>query len=514
MKSVITTIIAITCASSPLVAVEQKSDILNFQNNDTIHGEFLGYNPNGLLIWKTPESTTPIEFDTKKIRKVVFKGGFGASVFSHSSLLTLSNGDTLPCKLESLDDKQATVTTDFAGKLTIQRKHIASIAINPLGSKLLYSGPFSKDDWEIPASAKSDDKAAEKKSAWEFGNFSWYNNGALGSIINRSVKLPENYLLGFHLESSTHSNVALVFQADFKKPATKDKNKDVKEAAEKPQPRQNGVAIELNIGAAGQIAIQQQGNANDPVTAHFGSCLVLRLNAGNPNLCYYGFNEDGSSAIHQIPTTFISPNSFMSVPSMNQRIELRVSNTKKSVSLYRNDALICQWSLENIENYKPGTGFGFSSIYEAKSLVRISEVNVAPWNQVIDPAISLQHEERDIIMLSNGTDRFSGNITGYANDQLAFDGSYSEMNIPANEIQSIHFAKKQTADAPETNSSHLKYRFYNNGFLSAKPVGGDNKDTIKVTHPILGALTLRYAFLSSIDFSDTDSLIDDWNRKL
>ncbi|MFT5882296.1 MAG: hypothetical protein ACI9FG_000797 [Crocinitomicaceae bacterium] len=488
MKTLGISIIALGSSSLCSMAAD---DILNFKNNDTLHGSFQGFSDTNHLRWMSNESTKEIPFDTREIRKIIFNKGLPAKPFTHSSLIKLTNGDNLPCSILSMDSEFVTIQTDYIGKKKIAKKWIQSCQLNPFGQQITYQGPFIKNAWEVISTTtdKNDDEDSAKNpetkaSPWEFGNFSWYNSGQKGALILKGVEHPESFRIQFKSESVSRSNVALIFNADFKKPVIDPDAKD-------------------NVS-----------NSATRVTSIFGSCFTLRISSGSTSLGMYNVLENGKSSY-----TYLKPISGRSNyrnlrTSNSSQFELRADFNKLVIAAYRNNQLINQWSLRDIDTIPHGKIIGFNSLSSGSSyLSRISNITIAPWNGVMDSALSLQDEDSDIVLLANGRDRFSGTVTSINQNELQLKGNYADMTIPRAEVQSVTFASSLLAEIQDQSRKEIIFQLGKRGAITATPMG-TSSDGIIVKHPILSELNLDFTYLTAITYDSTSSLLDQWNTKL
>ena len=465
-------------------------DILNFKNNDTLHGEFIGFSDTEHLKWKSLESSDEIAFSTKEIRKVIFNNGLSREKFSHTSLLTLSNGDKLPCSILSITDDSVNLQTDYAGNITVAREHIRSCALNPLGQQIVYQGPYRPSQWEVKtltSKSLADDAPSEGEVAppWEFGSFGWYNRGVPGAVVLKDFELPEDFRLLFSTEALRYSNVSLIFNADFKAPEIPEK----KEGKVKPNSAQKMMQIT-------------------------GSCLALRINSNSTSLTMYSLSESGEPTYTNLKSVLGRPSYKQAPNETSSQVELRVDSSKKVFSVFRDGQLVNQWNLFDLEIVPEGRGLGFMSQTTGDAyLTRISDITVAPWNSVMDSARSLESDRADIVLLNNGTDRFSGDIIALDESSLSLDGAYAEMDIPLQNLQSIHFNLSKITVPTQKQKSEVIFQFYNQGFINATPVG-TTKSGIMVSHPILGELDINFKFLTAISYDPKSSLIDQWNTKI
>lgn len=466
-------------------------DILNFKNNDTLHGSFQGFSDTNHLRWMSNESDKEILFNTSEIRKIIFRKGLPAKPFTHSSLIMLTNGDTIPCAILTMDSEFVTIQTNYIGEIKIAKKWVKSCQLHPFGKKITYQGPFDQDAWQVisPTKAEINEENAaqdpEAKSApWEFGNFSWYNSGKQGALILKDVEHPESFRIKFKSESSRSSNITFVFNADFRKPVIDpESNKNTSHSASR-------------------------------VTSLFGSCVTLRINSRSTSLGMYNVSENGESSY-----TYLKPingrSNYRNISSSDtSQFELRADFNKLVVATYRDNQLVNQWSLRGLERIPRGKGIGFNSLNSGDAyLSRISNITIAPWNGVMDSALSLQDEDADIVLLANGRDRFSGIITSITENELLLKGNYADMTIPREEVQSVTFASSTQADIQQQSRKAITFQLGARGALTATPIGTTATGII-VKHPILDELNLDFSYLTAITYDPTRSILDQWNTKL
>lgn len=459
-------------------------DLLNFENSDTLHGSFEGYSNDGKLIWKNDQAQDPIQFDTENIRRIVLGKGKLTKPFSHGSTVTLINRDVIPCEVLSISENLVSIRTDYAGTIDIPRDQVASLDINPKGHKVLYQGPFIESNWEVKTFTE-DENEKDPEPAWEFTNFSLFhqsNHG--GAVINKEFTLPDSFQMSFRAEITRYNSVAMIFHADLKEP-------QVKPGEDADQ-------------------IRRKRASSTKITDAFGSCLGLWVNSNALSLKAYGVNDDGSVTLQSIASTRGTTSTRISETISGSLVDVRVNRPKNLISAYVSGQLIAQWNLGDQPFPATGNNFGFCSVTSGKSYTsRISDITVGPWTGIRDSAVSLEDDSSDITLLTNGTDRFSGKIKSLKDGTVNLTSTYAEMNIPADEIKSIHFAGDSRAKFESPNQKTTRFRFYGTGNLSAAPISGSAK-AVKVSHPILGPIELQFDFLTSIDYSDEQSFLDDW----
>lgn len=142
--------------------------------------------------------------------------------------------------------------------------------------------------------------------------------------------------------------------------------------------------------------------------------------------------------------------------------------------------------------------------------MRISEVVVAEWNGMPDAARSLQIDDADIVLLANGTDRFSGKVTKITDGKLTLEGRYGDFIFPMEEVAEIRFAKDALVEKEELASDSIKLRFYPLGRISGKPLSGDSK-SMQLLTGAAGEINLNLESAVMLEFQSTESYLDDWD---
>ena len=135
---------------------------------------------------------------------------------------------------------------------------------------------------------------------------------------------------------------------------------------------------------------------------------------------------------------------------------------------------------------------------------------VAEWNGMPDSARSLQIDDQDIVLLTNGTDRFSGKIDGMRDGKIALDGKYGRFQFQLDDIAEIRFARNGLAKESEPAADNLIVRLSPIGQVSGRPLSGD-ASSIRISNPIYGELDLNLESAIMLDFQPSTNAIDDWD---
>jgi len=392
----------------------------------------------------------------------------------------LNNGDIFPGDLDTITEEHVTLHTDYAGKLRIPRRFVSSISPLTGSGKTIYKGPSLSEEWEImdapdTANFQLEEQEPLAQHSWEFHSSAWFSTNRKGSLKKSDLKLPEKYKLEFDLYGKNHSGVFLILAADFKQPEPK-------------QPLQ-----------ANQVRY---------ITEQFGTCLLLRVAGTSLALHRYYFNEKGIPQQQRIPST---ANNIQTLQKSSSHIKVLVDRSKSTIAVHLDGKFLNLWNLSKNPGILDKNGIGFSS-YSNRHSNRVSDILIQHWSGNHDDAVSLNHETLDIILLHNGTDRFSGKSAQLDNDQMTLTGSYANYSIPLHDIKEIHFAKESLTPPTDTNTHTTSVQFYGIGKISGTLLPSPAQ-TLHLQNPILGLLKINTDYLSEIRFSDSLFTLDSWTSK-
>lgn len=459
-------------------------DLINFQNDDTLHGKFIGFTTSGKIIWKNPSAEQNIAFDTKDVRKVVMNKGKITTPFTHTSYVTLKNLDTIPGKVISLKDGELTLKSDFAGDIKIPKDQILNININPLGNKIIYRGPFSEDEkWELkyPTIRKTEDltedenEKNEEHKPWKIKNFSLHHQGQPSSILMKT-EFPDQFRITFNSFSTQSHYPTLTVMADLIVPEFDKEN---------------------------EVLTKNRTRYRTSPANYLGSSLVIRLHPSNPSLTEYGFKEDGTLFQSNIPNMVRSISSRDIQPKT--LYDLRVDKKTGIMLLFANKRSIGQWQTNSPTKQTKGTYFGYNMQYSSSSNAKsvISDIVITKWNGIRDSAISLENESRDIVMLNNGTDRYSGKLAAINESTIDLKTVYAELEIPHDQISSINISRKKAEEPELPRKNDVAIRFYGTGKITGQLSKAEDS-SIFLDSKILGKINIEPEFINSIEFVNMD----------
>ncbi len=488
----------------PVHAADTPSDLLRFSNGDRLDGTFSGVKEGPVVLWKRSDVDQPVEFKSTQLRQAVLRGGHAVKPFADLSSVALNNGDRLPGTVIAMDASTVTIDTPYAGAVVVPRNRVGMIAPNPLGGKVIYSGPYSEAGWSIvqpkedeaaaaapplnpaaPPPPKTEGEPAEKPMpAWSYSSGSYYSRSGNAGLI-REVGMPERSLLRFQLAWKSRLALSVAFHADLV-PAPEIK------------------------GGEDQKPMRQEFGGVQNYPKLFGNAYVMNLYPNYVILYRSGYDKDGKPVVERVQS---GTTSIRLSETGEAAVEIRCNRHSGEISLFLNDEFAMQWTEGPEVAGAPYSGKGGSIGFQVQGLgaqVRISDLVVAEWNGMPDAARSLQTEDQDIVLLANGTDRFSGEVSGLNADKLQLKGRYGNFEFPMSEVAEVRFARNRLAKNSQPAADLVAVRFHPFGKISGKPSEGTSS-SLTLASPIAGKMSVNLDYAVMLDFKNTNSFLDDWD---
>ncbi|MGB9601892.1 MAG: hypothetical protein ACPMAG_03790 [Limisphaerales bacterium] len=167
-------------------ATPQTLDIIQFQNGDTLHGTLEGIE-NSIVIWKSPEARSNIEFFTTNLFEISFVKKENPTNIASGCAIKLVNGDEIPGDLKELTEGELILQTWYGGVLRIKRNTIRSLLFTRQTGGCIFDGPTGLDGWRI----------GRGRAGWR------YSDGAFVASrpgqIGRDMKLPDRVKISYDL---------------------------------------------------------------------------------------------------------------------------------------------------------------------------------------------------------------------------------------------------------------------------------------------------------------------------
>jgi len=484
--------IALALAVTPAAFSEDPpEDLLRFTNGDQIHGHFSGLDDRGRILWKRSDVEDTVEFEPQKLRQIVLRGGRPARGIDSVAHARLIGGDRIPGTIVSLDSDTLVLDTALAGQLALPRNRIDVLAPQPFGGRVHYAGPFNPDGWRILDSPPTDDDAEKPEEEgdeppeepWQIARTAWYSGeNVTGRALVRDTGMEDASVLRFRLAWRNQLALSVGFHADFAEPPK-----------EEEEDKDDAVAARARRGT---LALPYR----------FGSSYVLSLHSHYAMMYRCGFDEDGKPFTRRMQN---SSNSFRLPQVGDSAVEIRCDRRSGRILLFVDGEFAMQWDESDDGYVGTGKGFGFL-VNSSGSQIRLSDIMVAEWNGMVDSARSMESPDRDVVLLTNGTDRFSGKVSAVREDHLELASSYADMKIPLSRVAEIHFARETLAELPEAKADEMVIHSYPVGRISGSPLrSGEGQIILKSPH--VGEIAVELDYAALLDLQPGNSFVDEWD---
>ena len=484
-------------ASLDYLSAEETSeaeDLLRFRNGDSLHGNFLGLK-SGELHWRHSEARDPIALRTDKLRRLSFRGGRARKTLGSPSFVQLADGDRIPGTLISLTREELLMDTEFAGEVSIPREFVSRISPRPHGGLVHYIGPFSAEEWSIieqpgKEPEKNEDDEDAPKKPWVFSGGAYYSNSQLPIAID--TKSTDQVRIRFTLAWRNRLNAAIAFHATLKQPSPPQEEDNKDGDLDKP---------------GGKLKEKQQAAGPKGFAYTYGHSYVLTIYSNYAQIYRCDFTNEGEADMDRLSNS--SANLRLEEAGQAE-FELRCDRNSGTIALFANGRFVSQWT-DHRGYVGTGSNLAFAS-QNSSARLRVSDVVVTAWNGMMDSAQSMETEDRDVILLTNGTDRFSGELNSLQDGIFSIKGTYAEMKVPHEDVQEIRLARSAQTGEDEEEASRQRIRLLLQpyGRLTLLPLEA-SADRLRSRHPALGELNLNLHYAGLMEFSFGSSVLDSWD---
>jgi hypothetical protein len=388
---------------APLPALAE-ADCLSFRDGDMLYGKLLEILPGSVLRWQHADASETIDFKPENVAQIDFSPRPVTAAGSNSSCkLWLANGDELAGNLVSCDRDFFILDTWYAGKLSIPRRALQTLAFNPR-TPILFDGPTSMDGWTQGNAVKG---VIGDSGQWSFRNGAFYADKA--ASIARDVKLPERSQIQFDLAWKGPLSMAVALYTDSLQP----------------------------------ILLTDKENGPD-----FGG--------------FYSLQFRNTLFVTLTPIRKKDPLRPLGEPliiqSLTQKdrvhVDLRLSKADRQVALFLDGALIKNW-IDPSGFAGQGTGLRFVNNSVGAAAVKMSNLRISKWNGVLDDvSAEVPDPSHDVVMLESGA-KISGAVESMAEGRISMLTIGGATNVPLNSASAIEFAHFQgqaQAAAPAVNA--------------------------------------------------------------
>lgn len=172
---------------------------VSLKGDAKLSGEITGMTVDGTITLISPISEKALVLSADQVERVAF-GNAGKSPEIPDQRIELSNGDTLPVRVTSMDAGFINAESPVLGNLAIPRDAVSSLQLGIVPKRVVYSGPKGMEGWTRDESGSQ---------AWNYENGRFLATGQ--GTLTRDVGLPGKFILKFTFGWQNHPNFQFCF---------------------------------------------------------------------------------------------------------------------------------------------------------------------------------------------------------------------------------------------------------------------------------------------------------------
>jgi len=432
----LTTALALATITTVAQPPSLHADVIQMDHGDQLTGIIKSLNEKEVSLL-SQLSPTLLKVKSKSIQQITFDPQPQPAT-THTELVTLSNGDILPCEVVSLDSQTLNITTWYAGNFSIPRHHVQTLQFGISQDQVIYQGTDAPSEWST------------NEGQWTLTEDGYSSEGP--ATLARKLDLQNHLHINFDLAWKDSPEIVFRF---FAENAEAKKNQDCYEFAF------NSAGMQIRRFLKKQRATPITSIDLQPHTINNQKINVdLRINRTSGKIT---LSLDGVERGSWIDSLEAVKGNYIIINNRNTR--------GKGCSL--DNLRITQWT----EGAQPR--------YQEK-------IN----QETLDILIDSEGEK-----ISGDIVGIHTNDTGKRKINLKVKYTPKPLIVPAHRISSLIFAKKTSQKDPPVDQPHPEPYFsaqiMGGGTLHlANPKL--NQQHITTTHPILGNCTINTTVISRI----------------
>lgn len=179
------------------------SDLLQFLDGGSLHGELRGMDPQRGVQWQHPAAKRTIRLKPDNIAWINFETAERvASGTGPTCWFEFSNGDAIFGQLKAIENDKLKLETWFGGNLEAPRQALHSITFFSKGFSILYEGPNGVDGWKLERGAKG----------WQYRDGAFIANSV--GIMGRDLKLSGSAGIEFDVAWTGQISLSFILYAE------------------------------------------------------------------------------------------------------------------------------------------------------------------------------------------------------------------------------------------------------------------------------------------------------------
>jgi hypothetical protein len=186
-----------------LCSLQAQADVVDLGESARVSGRVTAIDAEGHVTIDSELADHPLRIRAEAVQGVRFDPSINDKLSVPDQEVQLSNGDAIPCRIESMDAKTIRVSTWYAGKLEIPREHVAALHFGISKPRPILVGSKAVQGW-----SKSDAWTIDTKNS----SFKSTGNGHITRKLDS--ELPERYIIRFHYAWKNSPSLRFHFAAN------------------------------------------------------------------------------------------------------------------------------------------------------------------------------------------------------------------------------------------------------------------------------------------------------------
>jgi len=188
---------------SGLWPLQARADIVNLGEESRVSGHITAIDAEGRVTLDSDLSEKPLRILAEAVKSIHFDPAINDKLAVPDQEIQLSNGDAIPCRIESMDEKSIHASTWYAGKLEIPREYVAALHFGISKPRPVLATAKAIQGWS-------------KSDAWQINE---ENTSLVSSDTGRIARqlddpLPERFIIRFRYRWKGSPNLRFHFAAD------------------------------------------------------------------------------------------------------------------------------------------------------------------------------------------------------------------------------------------------------------------------------------------------------------
>lgn len=192
-----------TPAETATRPANRDSDILQFLDGATLHGQLNAMDTEKGVEWRHPAARGMVRFRPDNLASIRFEKARPVMSTSKASCrFEFANGDEVFGALKSLDSEAVQLEAWFGGDLRAPKTGLQSLTFFPNGFAILYEGPNGPDGWKMDRGPRG----------WQYRDGAFVTSSV--GILGRDLKLTGPCSLEFDLSWTGHFSLSFILYAE------------------------------------------------------------------------------------------------------------------------------------------------------------------------------------------------------------------------------------------------------------------------------------------------------------